>query len=73
MTYEPPERLNLTDHFLDARVREGLASRAAVRTDGGDLSYAEVQELASRLVDHLPRAPAGEGEDQRGVLRQPDS
>ena len=33
MTFEPPERFNIADHFLDARVREGRGARAALLTD----------------------------------------
>ena len=35
MTFEPPERLNIANHFLDARVREGLGDRPALRLEAG--------------------------------------
>src|SRR5262245_19666238 len=70
MTYEPPERLNLADHLLGARVREGLASRTALRTDGSDLSYGEVQALAHRFGNAL--LAAGAEPEQRVMIALPD-
>ena len=70
MTYEPPERLNLADHLLDARVREGLASRIALRTDAGNLSYGEVQALAHRFGNAL--IAAGAEPEQRVMIALPD-
>ena len=48
MTFEPPERLNIADLFLDERVREGRGARPAIRADQGTRSYAEVQALAAQ-------------------------
>ncbi|HYJ34071.1 MAG TPA: benzoate-CoA ligase family protein [Candidatus Binatia bacterium] len=70
MTYEPPERLNLADHFLDARVREGRGGRTALVTDQGSLTYADVQALANRF-GHLIRA-AGAEPEQRVMIALPD-
>jgi benzoate-CoA ligase family protein len=70
MTFEPPERLNLADHLLHARVREGLASRTALRTDAGDLSYGEVQALAHRFGNALNAA--GAEPEQRVMIALPD-
>ena len=70
MTYEPPERLNLADHLLDARVREGLASRTALRTDAGDMTYGEVQALANRFGNAL--IAAGLEPEQRVMIALPD-
>lgn len=70
MTYEPPERLNIADHFLDARVREGRGDRPALRTDAGDLSYAEVQALANRFANAL--AAAGAEPEERVMIALPD-
>lgn len=43
-----PERFNMADYFLDARVREGRGGRTAVRVGERSWSYAEVQALANR-------------------------
>jgi benzoate-CoA ligase family protein len=70
MTYEPPERLNIADYFLDARVREGRGSRAALHTDRGTLTYAQVQELANRFAGVL--ADAGVEPEHRVLVALPD-
>jgi benzoate-CoA ligase family protein len=43
-----PERFNMADYFLDARIREGRGDRIAVRVDDRSFTYAEVQALANR-------------------------
>lgn len=43
-----PERFNLADYFLDARIREGRGARIAVKVGDRSWSYAEVQSLANR-------------------------
>jgi benzoate-CoA ligase family protein len=68
--YEPPERLNIADYFLDARIREGRGSRPAVKTDAGALTYAEVQALANRYGNAL--ASAGVEPEHRVLLALPD-
>jgi benzoate-CoA ligase family protein len=70
MTYEPPERLNIADLFLDARVREGRGGRTALVTNGGSLTYLEVQALANRF-GHLLR-DAGAEPEQRVLIALPD-
>jgi benzoate-CoA ligase family protein len=70
MSFQPPERFNLADHLLDARVREGRGQRTALITDQGTLSYAAVQGLANRF-GHLLRE-AGAEPEQRVVLALPD-
>jgi benzoate-CoA ligase family protein len=70
MPYDPPERLNIADAFLDARVREGRGARPALRTDAGTLTYAEVQALANRF-GHALRA-AGVEPEHRVLLALPD-
>ncbi len=70
MIYEPPEHLNVADYFLDARVREGRGRRAALRTDEGVLTYAEVQVLANR-AGHL-LAEAGVEPEHRVLIALPD-
>jgi benzoate-CoA ligase family protein len=71
MTYEPPERLNIADHFLDARVREGRGDRPALLGDGGTLTYRDVQALANRF-GHVLRESGAEPE-QRVLIALPDS
>jgi benzoate-CoA ligase family protein len=70
MTYDPPERLNIADYFLDARIREGRGARTALITDGGALTYAEVRSLANRWAHVL--AGAGVEPEQRVLLALPD-
>jgi benzoate-CoA ligase family protein len=70
MTYEPPERLNIADYFLDARVREGRGARAALHTDAGALPYSGVQELANRFGNTLQAA--GTEPEDRVVIALPD-
>ncbi|HXE57542.1 MAG TPA: benzoate-CoA ligase family protein [Gemmatimonadales bacterium] len=70
MTFLPPERFNIADHFLDARVREGRGDRPALLTDRGTLTYREVQALANRF-GHLLRN-AGVEPEQRVMLALPD-
>jgi len=70
MTPERPERLNIADYFLDARVREGRGGRAALHTDAGPLSYSDVQALANRFGQVL--ASAGVEHEDRVLLALPD-
>ncbi|HTM01204.1 MAG TPA: AMP-binding protein, partial [Candidatus Omnitrophota bacterium] len=70
MTYEPPERLYLADHFLDARVREGRGGRTALVTDQGSLTYADVQALANRFGHRIREA--GAEPEQRVMIALPD-
>ena len=70
MTFEPPERLNIADHFLDARVREGLGDRPALRLDAGVATYAEVRALANRFGNVL--TAAGVEPEQRIMIALPD-
>jgi len=70
MTFEPPERFNIAEYFLDARVREGRGRRTALVTDQGTLSYAEVQARANRFGHLLMEA--GVEPEQRVLLALPD-
>jgi benzoate-CoA ligase family protein len=67
---ELPERLNIADRFLDARVREGRGERPALTTEAGTLAYREVQSLAERWARLL--AEAGVCCEQRVVIALPD-
>jgi benzoate-CoA ligase family protein len=70
MTFEPPERLNIADHFLEARVREGRGAVPALRTDAGVMTYAGVRTLANRFGNAL--SAAGIEPEQRVMVALPD-
>lgn len=70
MTFKPPEGFNASDYFLEARLREGRADKAALLTDSGRLTYRQVQELAHRFGNLLREAGA-EPED-RVLIALPD-
>ena len=70
MRPELPERLNIADWLLDARVREGRGDRPALLTDQGTLTYREVQTLANRF-GHLLESVGVEPE-QRVIIALPD-
>ena len=70
MPYEPPEQLNLAGFLLDDRIREGRGGRVAIRTDRGELTYAEVQQLANRFANLL--TAAGVQPEQRVLIALPD-
>lgn len=70
MGFDPPERLNIADYFLGARLAEGMGARPALLTDQGTYTYAEVDRLASRFA-HLLRE-AGVDPEQRVIIALPD-
>jgi benzoate-CoA ligase family protein len=70
MVFNPPERFNIADYFLGARLAEGLGARPALLTDQGTSTYAEVDQLASRFA-HLLR-DAGVDPEQRVIIALPD-
>jgi benzoate-CoA ligase family protein len=70
MTTEPPERLNIADAFLDARVREGRGARPAIRSAAGTLTFSQVQEAANRFGRAL--AAAGVEPEHRVLIALPD-
>jgi benzoate-CoA ligase family protein len=65
-----PERLNIADRFLDARIREGRGERVALRTDAGPLRYRDVQSLAEGWARLL--AGAGVTCEQRVIIALAD-
>jgi benzoate-CoA ligase family protein len=69
--YELPERLNIADLFLDARVREGLGDRTALRMAQGDLNYHQVQALSNHFANVLTRR--GARPEERVMIALPDS
>lgn len=70
MTFRPPQRFNIADYFLDARIREDAGDRTAIRTADATLSYREVQALANRFGNVL--ADAGVDPEQRVMIALPD-
>jgi benzoate-CoA ligase len=64
--FEIPERFNMADYFLDARVREGKGSKVAIRVGEKSWTYREVQELADR-ASHALRA-RGIGDEDRVII-----
>lgn len=70
MGYEAPERLNVADHFLDARIREGSGDDVAVICDGQSTTYAEIQRLANRYANVLEEL--GVEPEQRVIVGLPD-
>jgi benzoate-CoA ligase family protein len=65
------EGLNIADYFLVDRLREGRGDRVAVRTDDGDLTYAEIDRLANRFGNALRQA--GVRPEERVLVALPDS
>ena len=70
MTFQPPARFNIADYFLDDRLREGRGDRVALRLDEGELTYAEVSELANRYGHVLRRL--GVRREERVLICLPD-
>lgn len=70
MVFEPPERFNIADYFLGARIAEGLGARPALLTDQGTYTYAEVDRLASRFAHLLREAQVSP--EQRVIIALPD-
>src|SRR6185503_18326046 len=64
--YDPPEDLNLADYLLDARVREGLGDKEALRLDDRSFTYREVQVLSNRAAQAMARA--GLQQEERVLL-----
>ena len=53
MPFQPPTRFNIAHYFLDARLEEGRGDRTAILTEGGALTYAQVQERSNRYANVL--------------------
>ena len=73
MTPEPPAlpaSLNIADHFLDARIREGKGTKTAVICGERRLTYGDVAELASRFANIY--ADLGVVPEQRVIVALPD-
>ena len=65
-----PERFNMADYFLDARIREGRGGRVAVKVGDRQWSYAEVQGLSNRVRHALK--DRGIGLEDRVLILLPD-
>jgi benzoate-CoA ligase family protein len=65
-----PERFNLAEYFLDARVAEGRGDRVAIIHGDARWTYREVQELSNRMASVL-RGHGVEIED-RVLIALPD-
>ena len=70
MTTTPPERWNIADLFLDARVREGRGARPAIHSDAGTQTYDDVQAAANRFAHVL--AASGVEAEHRVLIALPD-
>ncbi|HEX4560738.1 MAG TPA: AMP-binding protein, partial [Gemmatimonadales bacterium] len=70
MVFDPPERFNIADYFLGARIAEGVGARPALLTDQGTRTYAEVDRLASRYAHLLREAQVAP--EQRVIIALPD-
>ena len=70
MTFQAPERFDIADYFLDARVREGRGDRTALVTEETSLTYRDVQKLANRYANALTEA--GVEPEQRVIVALPD-
>ncbi len=68
--FEIPERFNMADYFLDARVREGKGDRTAVVVGDDAWTYREVQERADRARWAL--ADRGVDVEDRVLMLLPD-
>ena len=62
-----PERFNMADYYLDARVREGKGDRVAVKVADRAWTYREVQELSDRC-SHALRDRGVDVEDRVLIL-----
>lgn len=71
MTPTFPERFNMAEYFLDARIAEGRGDHVAVIDDAGQYTYREVQALANRVGNAL-RA-RGIGPEDRVLIGLCDS
>ena len=67
-----PERLNIADHFLDARIREGHGDRVALWLDDGPRTYSEVRREAHRWA-HLLSDRGLRPEDLQREFLHPES
>jgi benzoate-CoA ligase family protein len=67
---EFPDEFNLSDYFLDERVREGRGQRVAIHFGDQRITYAEIQQAANRMANVL-RA-SGVAPEDRVLICLPD-
>lgn len=67
---ERTDRLNISEHFLGARIAEGMEGRRALLTNDGPVTYGEVHALANRYGNLL--ASAGVRPEERVLLALAD-
>ena len=67
-----PERLNCATRLIDAAVREGHGSRIAIRSDLGNVTYAELLERSNRIANVLVHE-FGIVPGNRVLLRSPNN
>lgn len=70
MPFDAPERFNISDYFLDDRIREGRGNRTAIVTPTGSWTYRQVQETANQFAHILRRL--GVQPEQRVAIALPD-
>ncbi len=70
MTFVPPERFNLADYFLDARIREGKGDSIAIVTDDAQISYGETVAAANQFANVL--RGVGVRPEERVMIALPD-
>jgi len=68
--FVPPESFNIADYFLGDRIREGRGDRRALLVDGGELTYAQVEDMAGRFATMLRRADVRP--EERVLIALPD-
>lgn len=70
MGSEVPERFNIADHFLTARLEAGDADRVALRLDDRDVTYAQVHALSQTFAARLTELDVRV--EERVVIALPD-
>lgn len=70
MSVEFPLLLNLADHFVDARIREGLGNRPAVRSGDRVWRYSDIASLSSSAAHVLESADIRP--EERVIIALPD-
>jgi benzoate-CoA ligase family protein len=71
VTFDPPERFNIADYFLEERLREGRGGRTALVCGERRMTYAQVSSLSNRFGNVL--RSLGAQPEQRVIVALPDS
>ena len=66
-----PEWINIAELFLTGRLAEGRGERVALRLDGRQVTYADLDRLANRFGNLL--SDLGVRQEERVILSLPDS